>query len=265
MELVLRAYDNLAVRRAESLPVRQLWTLLESGGLWDVSKVRAGLDEKPDVYARETIVARLESLVQEGYGEASLRHLRGGEPPDLATLRRRHWPAIDEVEAVQLREDFVRYLTYGLWQAPEELVAHALGVLTGKSDTTFLVGGIRATEGLQGVLDVVEDEHAFAAKFGGAVQAALARAGSVSDGDAVERELVNFGQLLGPLRRLLRGAHDAGLSVIAYQDEPGGEGLARYLESEMEPAHARPEPRPGDALPADGGAEHSNGRAGDRI
>src|SRR5438874_298835 len=35
VELALRAYDHQALHRAERLPVRRLWTLLESGGLRD--------------------------------------------------------------------------------------------------------------------------------------------------------------------------------------------------------------------------------------
>src|SRR5260370_17618600 len=105
MDLVLRAYDEAAVNQAESLPVRQLWTLLESGGLWDSSKVRVGLTETADVYSRETVVARLESLVQEGHAEHSLRRLRGSGPRDLAPTPRAPWPVIHEEEALHLTHD----------------------------------------------------------------------------------------------------------------------------------------------------------------
>src|SRR5579859_6101124 len=140
MNLVLRAYDHESVLRAETLPVQRLWTLLESGGMRDAAKERAGLTAQADVWARETVVSRLEALVQEGYGDLYLARLRGAEPPDLQTLRRPHWPPIRAQEAVDLREDLVRYLTYGLWQAPEESVAHALGALTNQPDISFLLG-----------------------------------------------------------------------------------------------------------------------------
>jgi hypothetical protein len=35
MEWVLRAYDHARVLYEETLTVRRLWTLLESGGTWD--------------------------------------------------------------------------------------------------------------------------------------------------------------------------------------------------------------------------------------
>ncbi|MDB5057398.1 MAG: hypothetical protein JWO59_870 [Chloroflexi bacterium] len=259
MELVLRAYDHETVERAESLPVKRLWTLLESGGIRDASKVRVGLSAQADVYAREAVVARLEALVQEGYGESSLKRLRGGEPIDLATLRRAHWPAIGEVEAVELREDLVRYLTYGLWRAPEEVVARALGMLTGTTDTAFLVGGAAATAGLQQVLDSVGDEQAFAAKFGEAVRSALERSGGRPDDEAVAQELARLGQLLGPLSRLVHGARDAGMRVIAYQDKQGGEGLTRFLAAELGGEGSEVYVDAGEAAGAFEGLEHRNG------
>jgi hypothetical protein len=141
------------------------------------------------------------------------------------------------------------------------MVAHALGVLTGRNDTTFLVGGAAATAGIQEVLDAVDDERVFAVRYSGAVRAALLRAGSSADGAAIERELAHFGQLLGPVRRLLRGAHAAGLRVIAYQDGPSGDGLTRFLKADMETevtgGHVLV--RPDDASEAPDGHEHRNG------
>ena len=148
MEVVLRAYDHETVERAEDMPIQSLWTVLAAGGLRDSGKVRAGLHAQVDVYARETIIARLEALIQEGYRDASLRTLRGGAPLDLTTLRKKHWPAISEQEAVDLREDLVRYETFGLWRAPEEIVARALGELTGRPDVVFLLGSNTARSGL---------------------------------------------------------------------------------------------------------------------
>ena len=230
MDLVLRAYDQTTVTRAESLPVERLRMLLESGGLRDAVKTRPGVETPPDVYARETVVERLEALMQEGYGSQSLVRLRGGEPPDLATLRRPHWPPIDPDEAVDLHEDVVRYLTYGLWHAPEEVVAHALAMLTGQSDALYLLGGADATAGLQEVLDAVQDDAVFASRFEHAVRSAL---GDRADDATVRRELIALQQLLGPVSRLLRGAHDAGLRVIAYQDPPEHDGLTRFLATEL--------------------------------
>ena len=100
------------------------------GVLRDSGKVRAGLHAQADVYARETIIARLEALIQEGFGEPACGRSVAAPPLIWQRLRKKHWPAISEQEAVDLREDLVRYETFGLWRAPEEIVARALGVLT---------------------------------------------------------------------------------------------------------------------------------------
>jgi hypothetical protein len=42
--------------------------------------------------------------------------------------------------------------------------------------------------------------------------------------------------VLGPIARLLHGAQAVGLRVIVYRDEPGADGLTRFL------AQDRPEP-----------------------
>jgi hypothetical protein len=259
MELVLRAYDHEALDRAERLPARRLWTLLESGGLRDAAKSRAGLTAELDVFARETIVARMEALVQEGYGEESVRRLRGGEPIDLATLRRAHWPAIGQEEAVELREDMVRYFTYGLWRALEAVVAHALSMLTGASDAAFLLGGSAATAGLQAVLDSVDDETVFAARYGDAVGTALKQAGGRADDEAVAAELARLGQLFGPVSRLLRAANATSLRVIAYQDVPGGDGLTRFLRADMQSDDAGAFAQTEDVADTYGGIERGNG------
>ena len=237
MDLVLRAFDQQAVARAETLPVRQLWTVLETGGMRDKAKVRAGLRAAEDPYARETIVARLESLLQEGYGEESLSRLRGSEPVDLATLRRAHWPPIDAEEAVELHEDLVRYLTYGLWSAPEEAVAHALAVLTGQSDAAFLLGNPEAAGGLQEILDTIGDDARFAERYGPAVRADLARRGTATD-DAVQAELSALQLLLGPAARLLQGAREVGLRTVVYQQQPGSDGLTAVLAPDLRPGGA---------------------------
>ena len=234
MDLVLRAFDQQAVARAETLPVRQLWTVLETGGMRDKAKVRVGLGAQEDPYARETVVARLESLVQEGYGEESLSRLRGGDPIDLAALRRAHWPPIDAEEAVDLHEDLVRYLTYGLWSAPEEAVAHALALLTGRPDATFLLGNPEATEGLQEILATIGDDARFAERYGSAVRADLAKRGTATD-DAVLDELSAVQILLGPAARLLQGARDAGLRTIVYQQQPGSDGLTAAVAPDLRP------------------------------
>ena len=44
--------------------------------------------------------------------------------------------------------------------------------------------------------------------------------------------MANLGQFLAPVARLLHGAHETGLRVIAYQDQPGGDGLTRFLAGE---------------------------------
>jgi hypothetical protein len=235
MHIVLRAYDHLTVLRAELLPVQRLWALLGSDGLRDKTKVRAGLHDPGDAFAREAVAARLESLVQEGQAENSLRYLRGGEPATLVTLRRAHWPVIPLEEAVALREDLVRYLTYGLWQAPEEVVAGALATLTGSSDASFLLGGSAATGRLREVLESVDDDEAFAARYGPVVSETLRAAGKPVDDLALTAELARLGQLLGPVRRLLRGAESASLRVLAYQDTPGGDGLTRCLAAAFQP------------------------------
>jgi hypothetical protein len=259
VELVLRAYDHQALHRAEQLPVRRLWTLLESGGLRDAAKARVGLSADLDVFARETVAARMEALVQEGYGEESIHHLRGGKPPDLATLRRAYWPALGAEEALELREDLVRYFTYGSWRAPEQVVARALSMLTGQSDVTFLVGGGIATAGLQAVLDTADDQDAFASRYGAVVRAALSHNGVRADDDAVNSEISRLGQLFGPVSRLLRDARDVDLRVIAYQDVPGGDGLTRFLQAEMHADGADLFVPTGDEVADDAGRALSNG------
>jgi hypothetical protein len=235
MQLVLRAYDRKAVLKSESLPVKRLWELMESGGLWDRSKVRAGLHESADVYSRETVVARLESLVQEGHGEESLHYLRGADPPTLVTLRRAHWPVISSEEAVQLREDMVRYLTYGLWQAPEDTLAHALALLSGRDDAAVLVSGLESMSELQEILTAVADEHAFAEAYGPIVRQGLGHAGAQVDDATLAQELTRLGQLLAPVQRLLRGAADAGLAVIVYHEElKGGDALTCHIAAAMQ-------------------------------
>jgi hypothetical protein len=222
--------------------------------------VRAGLHAQADVYARETIIARLEALVQEGYRDTSLRVLRGDTPPDLVTLRKKHWPAISEQEAVDLREDLVRYETFGLWRAPEESVARALGELTGRPDAVFLLGSAAARSELLSVLEVVEDERIFGERFGPAVRAFLSKGSRRPSEQAVQQELASLGQLLAPVARLLHGAHETGLRVIAYQDQPGGDGLTRFLAGELQhPAPVEAEVRATDAY---GGAAQRNGNHG---
>ncbi len=260
MQLVLRAYDAKGVLRAESLPVKRLWTLMEAGGLWDRSKARAGLHEHADVYARETVVARLESLVQEGYGDQSLYYLRGANPPTLATLRRPHWPVIGEDEAIQLREDLVRYLTYGLWQAPEEVVAHAIALLTGRGDAAVLIGGLQGTGELQAVLSTVEDENAFADAYGPTVREGLRQAGVPVDDAALAQELARLVQLLAPVRRLVRGAADAGLAVIVYHEEAKrSDALTRHIAAAMQVEEPQMPVNDEPATDAPDGVVYSNG------
>ncbi len=240
MDLVLRAYDHETVLRAESLPVERLWTLLGSGGIRDAAKAGVGLTVQPDVFARETVVSRLEALIQEGYGPESLARLRGAEPTDLATLRRHNWPAITAEEAVALREDLVRYLTYGLWRAPELTIARALAVLTGRDDAAFLLGSAEATAALHDVLDAVADDDAFAARYSAAVRASLPR----TDEATLRQELARLQQLLGPANRLMRDVHRFALRVIAYQDDQGGDGLTRFLTEEPPEAVESRQPPP---------------------
>jgi hypothetical protein len=207
---------------------------MNSGGLWDRSKLRDGLGEPADVFARETIVARLESLVQEGHGDESLHHLRGAEPPTLTTLRRAHWPVIGEDEAVQLREDMVRYLTYGLWQAQEDILAQVLGLLTGRDDAAVMVSHLGTTGELQEIVSAVEDKDGFVETYGGNVRQALRRAGMPDDDEALARELDRSEKLFRPLLGLIRGAATAELAVIVYHDEPRlGDGLTHHLAATM--------------------------------
>jgi len=254
MDLVLRAYDQARIVWAERLPIERLHTLLESGGIRERAKNRPGLVAEEDPWARETVSERLESLIQEGHGADSLARLRGATPPELALLRRRHWPPIDEAEAVALREDLVRNLTYGLWQAPETGLAHALAVLTGQPDASFLLGDPLATAGLRDVLDAIDDDVRFAECFGTAVHASLAAAGRRPDDAAVRRQLAAYGQLLGPPARLLRAAPLSELRVTAYQDDATGEGLTRFLAVDLprEDLAAKELPRPEDLFPSNG-------------
>lgn len=241
MDLVLRAYDHQALLRAELEPVERLWTLLEHGGMRDAAKTGAGLTAPLDPFARETVASRLETLIQEGYGEGSLERLRGAEPLDLATLRKRHWPVIRRKEAVDLREDLVRYLTYGLWQAPEMVIAEALALLTARPAATFLQGSAGAREILDEVLDAVADDAAFTDRFATTVRAGLAERGDPADYAAVRHELAALQQMFGPASRLLRDGRRLDLRVICYQDSQEGDGLARFLDAEMarDVAHPR--------------------------
>jgi hypothetical protein len=233
MDLVLRAYDHHALLRAEAEPVERLWTLLGSGGFRDKAKAGAGLTAPLDPFARETVASRLESLIQEGYGAASLARLRGAEPLDLATLRRRQWPAIPPREAVELREDLVRYLTYGLWQAPELTLAQILALLTARPVGDILQGSAGTVEALEEVIDAVTDDAAFAARFATAVRAGLAEQGRPADYASVRHELAILQQSLGPAGRLLLDARRVDLRVICYQDGPEEDGLSRLLAAEM--------------------------------
>lgn len=242
MELVLRAYDHAEVLRAEALPVERLWQLLEGGGLRDPARQRAGLGTEPDLWARETVVARLESLMQEGYGGEPLERLRGATPRDRAQQRQRHWPPISREEAVALREDMVRYLTYGLWQAPEAMVARALAMLTEQPDAALLLGHPGMTAKIQAVLDTIDDDRRFAERFGGAVARALGSQGLPRHEAAVRDQVQHVQVLLGPAARLLRAAPEAGLRVIAYQDEPGGNGLTTFLASDLDAHQAASSP-----------------------
>ncbi|MGH2344672.1 MAG: hypothetical protein ACRDG4_05565, partial [Chloroflexota bacterium] len=178
---------------------------------------------------RETIAERLEGLIQENQGEKSLKMLRA-EPAEGAGPVPLHGAAIDPDEAIDLREDLVRTLTYGLWRAPETAVSHVLGMITGRPDPTALLGGPDAFTELESVLEIAQDDEAFAVRFGERVQADLKRAGKPADVDAVRRELAICGQVLGPIARLRNGARAGNLRVIAYQDEPGRDGLTRFLE-----------------------------------
>jgi hypothetical protein len=240
MDLVLRAYDQQALLRAESEPVERLWALLEHGGMRDATKAGAGLTAPLDPFARETVASRLESLIQEGYGEASLARLRGGEPLDLATLRRRQWPAISPREAVDLREDLVRYLTYGLWQEPELVIAQALALLTGRPAGDFLQGSSGATEALNEVIEAVWDDAEFTARYATAVRAGLAEQGRPADYAAVRHELSVLEQTFGPASRLLHDSRRLDLRVICYQDGPDGDGLTRFLATEMTQGDVHP-------------------------
>ncbi len=233
MDLILRAYDHTAVARAEDQPLERLLTLLENAGLRDAAKQGAGLDAPEDPFAREALAARVESLIQEGYGPETLAHLRGDEPPDLATLRRPHWPAIASDEAVALREDLVRYLTYGLWEAPEATVAQALATLTGMPESRFLQGGETVTEALRQVMDAVADDDAFATRFTAPVHAALAARGVPADEASVTHTLASIQLLLGPAGRLLRAARRFNLRVIAYADAPDDAGLTQVMATDL--------------------------------
>jgi hypothetical protein len=242
MDLVLRAYDSATVARAEAMPVEQLLTALRRGALRATDKRRAGLDADEDVYARETIAERLEGFIQENLGERSLASL-SAEPTEGPAPIPLHGAAIDADEAIALREDLVRTLTYGLWRAPEEVVSHILGVV-GHTDSTRLLGDPTAFAELQSVLDIAQDDEAFTARFGEAIRASLARAKRPTDQAAVRRELAAFGQVLGPIARLLHGAQAVGLRVIVYQDEPGADGLTHFLAQDRPESPAEPLPIP---------------------
>src|SRR6185437_2893335 len=228
MDLVLRAYDHLTVARAEALPVARLLDALNRGELRSPAKQRAGLHAEEDVFARETVIERLESLIQENRGEMSLAALRTpsaagpgpGSPPAAA---------IGAEEGLALREDLVRVLTYGLWRAPESVVSHVLGIVSGREDATLLLGDPSSFAELATALEVAQDDERFAARFGESARASLKAARKPADPPAVTRELVACQQVLGPIARLLHGARAEGLRVIAYQDEPGMDGLTLFL------------------------------------
>jgi hypothetical protein len=244
MDLVLRAYDSATVGRAEAMPIEQLLTALRRGALRATDKRRAGLEADEDIYARETIAERLEGLIQVNLGERSLTSL-SAIPGEGAAPIPLHGATIDADEAIALREDLVRDLTYGLWRAPEEVVSHILGVVVGLTDFTRLLGDPTAFAELQAVLDIAQDDDAFAARFGEAVRASLARAKRPADKAAVRHELAAFGQVLGPIARLLHGAQAVGLRVIAYRDEPGADGLTHFLAQDRSepPEESLPIPR----------------------
>lgn len=233
MDVVLRAYDAAAVWRAEQMPVERLLTALQRGALRSGEKRRVGLDAEEDVYARETIAERLEGLIQENRGEKSLAALSGVGEEDAFSIPFRG-AVIDAEEAVALREDLVRYLTYGLWRAPEATLARVLTVVSGQPTPAGVLGGPGAFAQLRSVLDIAQDDPAFAAQFGEAARALLVKEGKGADPQAVGRELAACQQVLGPIARLLKGAAAVGLRVIAYQDEPGGEGLTRFLAQDQE-------------------------------
>ena len=110
------------------------------------------------------------------------------------------------------------------------------------------------------MLEVVEDEHSFGERFSAAVREFLSEGGRRPSDRAVQEELANLGQLLAPVARLLHGAHETGLRVIAYQDEPGGDGLTRFLAGEMHNLTSdQIAVRPADA---DGSTAQSNGSRG---
>jgi len=260
MDLVVRAYDHEAVLRAERMPVQRLWTVLESGGMRDVAKARVGLIAPADVFARETVVARLEGLLQEGYAEISLIQLRGVEPPEMLSQRppvdmgqgvevrhdhgafHPHWPAIGPEEAVALREDLVRYLTYSLWRAPEAAVARTLGLLLNTPDLGMLMGEGAGARGLREVLDAAEDQARFAEEFGQTVRAGLARSGAQPSDVELNTELHSLAHFLAPISLLLRDARAVSLRVIAYQDDPDGEGLTAFLRGELGQSEAAATP-----------------------
>ncbi|HEY8283481.1 MAG TPA: hypothetical protein VIJ28_03765 [Chloroflexota bacterium] len=232
MDLVLRAYDHLTVARAEAMPVARLLDALNRGELRSSAKRRVGLNAEEDVFARETVIERLESLIQENRGEKSLASLRSTSAPGPGPGSV-HGAPVDAEEAVALREDLVRVLTYGLWRAPESVVSHVLGIVSGRENATFLLGDPDSFAGLAIALEVAQDDEAFAARFGDSVRASLKAARKPADPPAVTRELVACQQVLGPIARLLHGARDVGLRVIAYQDEPGADGLTHFLSHDQ--------------------------------
>ncbi|MGH2410666.1 MAG: hypothetical protein ACRDGS_09895, partial [Chloroflexota bacterium] len=166
-------------------------------------------------------------------GEKSLAALRlppaagHGSPQDAAISTEEGWA---------LREDLVRVLTYGLWRAPESVVSHVLGIVSGREDATPLLRYLRSFTELATALEVAQDDEKFAARYGDAALASLKAARKPSDPSAVTRELVACQQVLGPIARLLHGARAEGLRVIAYQDEPGADGLTRFLSRDQKAA-----------------------------
>ncbi|HVA88907.1 MAG TPA: hypothetical protein VNL71_03610 [Chloroflexota bacterium] len=232
MDLVLRAYDHLAVARAETMPVARLLDALNRSELRSPGKRRVGLETEEDIFARETVIERLESLVQENRGEATLVSLRvpPTENPSPIPPQR---AAINAEEAVALREDLVRILTYGLWRGPELVVSHVLGIVSGREDTSVLLDDPDSFAELASALEVAQDDEAFAARFGESARASLKAAAKPTDPAAVQRELATCQQVLGPIARLLNGARAVGLRVIAYQDEPGADGLTQFLAHDL--------------------------------
>jgi hypothetical protein len=178
------------------------------------------------------VAARLEALMQEGYGDDSLAHLRAPAPVLREGVHRGHWPPIAREEAVALREDLVLYHTYGLWHAPLTGVARALNGRISDTGSDLYQPSEAQGGTWWDALDEVEDQEMFLNRFGPAIRA-QATAGDRAVEQQVQTALTEAWALLAPAARLVQAARETGLRVIGYPDGPEQGGLTAVIARDL--------------------------------